>query len=102
MAAVDASQETQGEIAERFTVSSRWIRKLIARRDQTGEIGPRPNAGGRKPLIEGETAQALRDAIAKDPDATLEERREAIGFDGCTVTGWRAIERLKITRKKSR
>ena len=102
LAAVDAGEETQQQIARRFTVSTRWIRKLVAQRARTGEIGPKSNPGGRKPLIEGQTAQALRDAIAKDPDATLEELREAIGFEGCTVTVWRAIERLKITRKKSR
>jgi putative transposase len=102
LAAVDAGEETQQEVARRFTVSTRWIRKLVARRAETGAIGPKPNLGGRKPLIQGQTAQALRDAIAKDPDATLEELREAIGFGGCAVTVWRAIERLKITRKKSR
>jgi transposase len=102
LAAVDVGQQTQEQIARMFLVSSRWIRKLVARRAETGEIGPKPNPGGRKPLVQGETAQALRDAIAKDPDATLAELREAIGFEGCTVTIWRAIERLKITRKKSR
>ena len=102
LAAVDAGEETQEQIAERFLVSSRWIRKLIARRAETGEIGPKPNPGGRKPLIQGETAQALRAAIADKPDATLHELREAIGFEGCLVTVWRAIERLNITRKKSR
>jgi transposase len=102
LAAVDAGEETQRQIAERFTVSSRWIRKLIARRARTGEIGPKPNPGGRKPLIQGEAAQALREAIAKTPDAPLHEVREAIGFGGCLVTLWRAINRLNITRKKSR
>src|SRR3954447_12025385 len=102
LAAVDANEQTQLQIAERFSVSARWIRKLIARRAETGEIGPKPNPGGRKHLVQGETAEALRDAIAKDPDATLDELREAIGFEGCTVTIWRAIGRLKITRKKSR
>lgn len=102
LAAVDAGEETQQEVAKRFTVSSRWIRKLIARRAETGEIGPKPNPGGRKPLVHGEAAQALRDAIAKAPDAPLHELREAIGFGGCLVTLWRAIKRLDITRKKSR
>jgi transposase len=101
MAAVDAGEETQEQIAKRFLVSSRWIRKLIARRVQTGEIGPRPNPGGRKPLIQGEAAQALRAAIAENPDATLHEVREAIGFKGCLVTVWRTIKRLNITLKKS-
>ena len=102
LAAVDAGGETQERIAERFLVSSRWIRKLIARRAQTGDIGPKPNAGGRKPMIQGEAVQALRDAIAKDPDAPLHAVREALGFGGCLVTLWRALKRLNITRKKSR
>ena len=102
LAAVDAGEETQGQIAQRFLVSARWIRKLIARRRETGEVGPKPNPGGRKPLIQGEAAQALRAALADKPDATLHELREALGFEGCLVTVWRAIKRLKITRKKSR
>src|SRR3954467_1220152 len=65
LAAVDSGEETQQQIARRFTVSTRWIRKPVARRAQTGEIGPEPNPGGRKSLIQGETAEALRDAVAK-------------------------------------
>ncbi len=102
LTAVDAGQETQEQIAQRFLVSSRWVRKLIARRAQTGEIGPKPNLGGRKLLIQGEAIQTLRDAIAKNPDAPLHEVREAIGFEGCLVTLWRTIKRLNITRRKSR
>jgi transposase len=102
LAAVDAGEETQKQIARRFLVSARWIRKLIAQRDQTGEIGPKPHTGGRKPMIQGEAVQILRDTIAENSDATLNEVREAIGFEGCLVTVWRTIKRLNITRKKSR
>lgn len=102
LAAVDAGEETQEQIAKRFLVSSRWIRKLIARRAETGQIGPKPNPGGRKLLIQGEAVQTLRAAIVEKPDATLHEVREAIGFGGCLVTIWRAFKRLNITRKKSR
>lgn len=100
--AVDASEGTQEQIAKRFRVSARWIRKLLARRAATGSIAPEPNGGGRKPSFEAETAEALRAAVRDDPDATLAELREATGFTGCVMTVWRAIERLKITRKKSR
>jgi transposase len=100
--AVDAGEGTQEEIARRFRVSARWIRKLLARRAATGSIAPEPNGGGRKPLIQGEAAEALRAAVRADPDATLEELRQATGFTGCLMTLWRAIERLTITRKKSR
>jgi transposase len=99
--AVDVGEGTQEQIAERFSVSARWIRKLLARRAATGSIAPEPNRGGRKSLIRGEAAESLRAAVRDDPDATLEELRQATGFTGCLMTVWRAIERLKITRKES-
>jgi transposase len=101
LVAVDAGEATQEEIARRFRVSARWIRKLTARRAATGSIAPMPNGGGRKPLIRGAAAEALCAAVAADPDATLAELRRATGIAGCLMTFWRALERLKITRKKS-
>jgi transposase len=56
--AVDAGEGTQEQIAKRFFVSSRWIRSLLARRAATGSIAPKPHGGGRKPLIQGETAES--------------------------------------------
>ena len=67
LAAVDAREQTQKQIAERFLVSSRWIRKLIAQRAEIGTIGPKPNPGGRKPLIQGETVQACGPPSRRDP-----------------------------------
>ena len=102
LATVDAAEGTPEEIAKRFRVSARWIRKMLALRARTGSIAPQPRRGGRKLLIQGETAEALQAARRKAPDATLQELREATGFHGCLRTVWRAIRRLKITRKKSR
>jgi transposase len=99
LAAVDAAEGTQEEIAQRFRVSARWIRKLLALRARTGSIAPKPRSGGRKLLIQGEKADALQAAIRTTPDATLQELREATGFNGCLMTVWRAIRRLNITRK---
>jgi transposase len=99
--AVDAGEGTQEQVAERFSVSSRWIRSLLALRAATGSIAPKPHRGGRKRLILGEAAESLRAAVREAPGATLAELREAIGFGGCLMTVWRAIERLMITRKKS-
>jgi transposase len=98
--AVDTGEGTQAQIAKRFSVSSRWIRTPLSRRAATGSIAPEPNTGGRKPLIQGGAAESLRAAVRDAPDATLEELREKIGFGGCLMTVWRAIERRKITRKK--
>jgi transposase len=100
--AVDAGEGTQEEIARRFRVTARWIRKLLAQRATTGSIAPKPNGGGRKLAIQGEAAETLRAAIRDHPDATLAELRQATGIQGCLMTFWRAVARLKITRKKSR
>jgi transposase len=99
--AVDTGEGTQEQIAKRFFVSSRWIRSLLSRRAATGSVAPKPHAGGRKRLIQREAAESLRAAVLAAPDATLEELRETIGFGGCLMTVWRAIERLKLPRKKS-
>ena len=101
LAAVDAAEGIQEQIAKRFRVSSRWIRKLLAQRAATGLIEPKPRGAGRKLLIQGDMTETLRAAIAENPDATLHEVREAIGFEGCLMTVWRTIKRLNITRKKS-
>lgn len=102
LAAVDAGEGTQEQIAKRFSVSPRWIRKLIALRAETGSIVPKPRSGGRKLIIRGETADALQAAVRETPDATLDELRAKIGFNGARMTVWRALRRMKITRKKSR
>ena len=101
LAAVDAAEGTQQEIAKRFRVSARWIRRMLALRATTGSVAPKPRSGGRKLLIQGERADALQAALRKKPDATLQELCDATGFDGCLMTVWRALRRLNITRKKS-
>ena len=100
--AVDAGEVSQQKIATLFHVSARWIRKLLAQRAATGSIAPKSRAGGRPHLIRAEAIDTLREVVRQDPDATLEELRSAIGFEGCIMTVWRTLERLKITRKKSR
>ena len=77
LAAVDAGEETQEQIAERFTVSSRWIRKLLATRRHGHRLRspPRPRPADVSLLIKGESAEGgKRLAVAAAPDATLEER----------------------------
>jgi hypothetical protein len=79
LAAVDAGEETQAQIAKQFLVWSRWIRKLIALREETGAIGLKPNPRGPKPLIQGEPVQTLR--------ATIDEGRPAGWQTPCRVVG---------------
>ena len=48
VAACDRKDERQVKIAERFGVSTAWIRRLLQRRRETGSIAPFPQNPGRK------------------------------------------------------
>src|SRR3954454_6536934 len=63
--------------AKKFSVSTAWVRRLKQRRRETGETAPRKKRTGRKPLRETH-ADALRQAVADRPDATLAELRESL------------------------
>jgi transposase len=101
VAACDEGIDTRAEVAERFSVSQSWIRRLLQRRRDTGSIAPRPHGGGKAPAFDGEAAGRLREAVAADPDATLKELAAAVGVACSTSATDRALVRLGITRKKS-
>src|SRR4051812_46564484 len=79
IAACDEGIDTRAEVAERFSVSQSWVRRLLQRRRETGSIAPKPHGGGQPPAFEGEAAERLRAAVAADDDATLEELATASG-----------------------
>ena len=102
VAACDEGVETRAEVAERFSVSESWIRRLLQRRRETGSLAPKPRGGGQPPAFDAEAAGRLRQAVAADPDATLKELAVAGGVACSTSAVDRAPRRLGITRKKSR
>ena len=102
VAACDARDGTREQIAARFSVSVSWIRDLLRRRRLTGSIAPRPHGGGRAPAFDAGAAARLREAVRADNDATLEELAQAAGVACRPSVVHRALQRLGITRKKSR
>ena len=102
VAACDARDGTREQIADRFSVSVAWVRKLIRQRRETGSIDPKPRGGGRAPAFDAEAARRLREAVRADDDATLQELARAAGVSCCASAVHRALARLGITRKKSR
>lgn len=102
VAAYDAREGTQEQVASRFAVSVSWVRKLLRQRRATGSIEPRPHGGGHAPAVDAAADAELRQAVRDDSDATLEELGRLAGV-ACSVSAvYRAIDRLGITRKKSR
>jgi transposase len=102
VAAYDAREGTQEQVAARFAVSVSWVRKLLRQRRTTGSIEPRPHGGGHAPAFDAPAESQLRQALRDDSDATLEELGRLAGVVCSASAVYRALDRLGITRKKSR
>jgi transposase len=100
LAACDAGRGTQA-VAEAFSVSASWVRRLKQRRRQDGRVGPRPQRRGPVPGWHTH-AEAIRAAVAAHPDATLREYRERHGLPLSKSALARALAALGLSRKKSR
>ena len=97
---------SQRTIADIFGVSLAFVEKVLRQRRTTGDIAPKPHAGGQKPRL-GAAAQAIvQRLMGANPDATLEELCTGvfaeIGVRVSVPTMCRVLQRLGLPRKKSR
>jgi transposase len=99
LADCDAGAKTRA-VATKFRVSESWVRRLKQRRAATGETAPRPSRN-RRVAFRDRHAEALRAAVAADPDRTLAELRDHLGVRVSLGTLWQAPADLKIAWKKS-
>lgn len=75
--------------------------KLVRQFRTEKSLKPHTDRCGRKRCISGDEEAALEKHVRAYPDATLEERRIALGLT-CTVkTVWLSIRRLTARFKKS-
>src|SRR5262249_14290872 len=97
-----AQEGSQTVLAERFKVSERWLRNLLRRNRETGSIEPLPHGGCRQRIIGPDKEPVLLKVLAETPDASLDELRDRCGVNGSRMCIARALQRLEVTRKKSR
>ena len=105
ISAVDTQECTIAQIAEMFSVSERYIYKLLAQFHETGDVMPRPHGGGATAKLDELGLMKLTELLAAQPDATLAElcdkfnrqRRKRISIS----TICRGLQKLGITRKKN-
>jgi len=102
VAAYDAQTGTQEELAERFSVSVSWLKKLLRRRQDSGSFAPKPHAGGWTPKFQGERLDELKQWVQEKPDATLQELLDRSAVSASVMSVQRALRRLGCRRKKSR
>jgi transposase len=102
LAAYDADEGTREEVARRFRVSLGMVKKLLQQRRRLGDIRPQHHRSGCKPRIVARHQHQLRTLLAKKPDLTLKELREATGL-ACTLPAIHyVLIRLGLTYKKRR
>ena len=98
LADCDAGMTTPA-VAEKYRVSPSWVRRLRQRRRQTGETAPRRQRHGPVPLHQTH-GDALRQAVADEPDATMAELRAKLALGVALSTMWQALDRLGLSLKK--
>ena len=102
VAAVEAGA-TRASAAEQFAVSVSCAVKLMQHFRRTGSVAPAPR--GRKPFALAEHGALVRELVAGQPDATLDELTQEIGSRGIHVSRSAVNRFLKacgLTLKKSR
>lgn len=93
------------ELAERFSVGTATVKRLIRRFRKTGSVEPLPHGGGQRPRIPAEKLGRVRKLVEANPDWSVEEltaaynRQEGTALSRSTMD--RALRRLGFTRKKS-
>src|SRR4051812_42573771 len=99
----DARQagDTTAEVAERFSVSPAFVRRLLQRHRQTGSLAPSAARRGPKPRLAGH-ADRIRELVRQQPDLTPAEVGDRLGLAARPLTVWRMLRRLGLTFKKSR
>lgn len=96
LAAYDRGLRTK-QIADQFSVSPAWARRVKQRHRESGETTPRPMGGATIIKIDLEELAAL---VRKSPDSTLLELRDALGIECTEAAICLALKRLGFTFKK--
>ena len=104
---VEAYEQGEGsfrELSKRFSVSLHFVWSLWSRYQQTGSVQPKPHAGGPPAKLDEAALERLRLLVQKHNDATVLELRnrfiDQTGLQVSRATITRALQRLRITRKK--
>jgi transposase len=94
--ACDKNNATRAQVADRFDVSLGMVKKLLSQRRRIGDIASQRHRCGRKPLIDEDCRNKLRELVESRPDATLQEMRSALGLDCTLVAIHHALIRMGL------
>ena len=105
---VSAYEQGQGsiaEVAESFSVSTAFVKKLLRRWRQTGDLSAKPHAGGKPASFSPRQLQLLKRKVREQSDISLAELQQVLVEDESLSvhlsTISRALSGLGLPRKKS-
>ena len=99
--AYECGNVTCRAVAARFGVAASTVGKLVQQSRTEKSLKPRYANCGRKRSITGKVEKALEEHLRNHPDATLQERKEALGLTCSIKTVWLSLKRLKARFKKN-
>jgi len=102
VAAYEDSQTSMAVIGRQFSVSGKVVGKLVRQKRTLGTLAPQLHRCGRKPVVCGAKEVELREHLEKYPDATVLERREALGLNCSEKTLWQSLRKMGWRFKKNR
>jgi transposase len=102
----EEGKQNQGEIAQRFKVSVRYVGKLVAHKRQTGQAERIPHRPGRKPKFTPPIRERLRSWLKSQPDLTLKELQKKLDQEerlhSSQFSIWTTLGKMGLRLKKSR
>lgn len=97
---------SQRVVADLFGVSLSFVEKLFIQFRRTGEMGPKPHAGGKRSRLNGSARLQLQQWLQAEPDLTLAELAERLdrqlGIELSLTRLCRVLQALHLPRKKRR
>ena len=105
IAAWEAKEGSQRQIAQRFKVSLSFVRNLLRHYRTNGQIEAKRRGGNLKPIIQDEQLALVKSLVEEKNDLLLSELcdrlMEKTGVKVSVPTMYRAVEKLNLRRKKN-
>ena len=105
LAAYEAKEGSQRQLAKRFKVSLSFIRDLMRHCQETGTVQPQPHGGGAIAKLGKEQLPVVEALVTAKPDALLKELCERFaqqtGIEVSVSTMQQAVRKLKLSVKKN-
>ncbi len=102
--AYEAGPDSIAEIAEQFSVSTGFVKKMVRQWRATGDLSPLPHGGGKPQSLSAQVRQKLRAKVREQSDITLTELQDFLLMEQQTsvhpATISRALQALGLARKK--